>query len=116
MADGGDTLTREQIEALRDNAATYAPTKAEQIALCDLALIGREVLPRPIDEIEGLPYDDLIMVIGGNLNVPMWYAVIRLKQHLNDIKLGHYNDAPHLRCEPTHFIPLSALPKPKATS
>ncbi len=112
-----DTLTREQIEAIA--ISDRMPTPKELMDLCDLALIGREVLPRPIED---APKD------ADNLSPKYLYGNYRDQWRVMRWNDDRYSKKPRpfwdfvsLRTtdsrtsQPTHFIPLSSLPKPKAT-
>ncbi len=122
-----DTLTREQIEAIKHfNEGDHEKLKDEYdwnyvwqhhhgdgnvspstvSALCDLALIGLAVQPRPIEDAPKDGNDILVFDSNGHALVMRWSADQKMWGHIGGFRIeGAF----------WTFIPLSALPKPKAT-
>ena len=111
------TLTKERIEEIReqqfDDNGECSPDD-EQLQLCDLALIGLAVQPRPIKE---APKD-------GSRILAWWddkWRIIYWKEDQGPRRYGHFaNWLPEAtvaaNLKPGPFIPLSALPKPREKS
>lgn len=102
------TLTREQIEWFFDNCRTTP----EMLAVKALALRGLDTEPRPIEE---APKDGTKILAwwGGRWLITYWVSKSALPgwkyPAMEPIKV--YDKS---TWKPTHFIPLSALPEPKA--
>ena len=111
-------ITKEQIETCRELLTSSRPchlNKEAANALCDLALAGLAVQPRPIEE---APRDRswFLALEETELDVigcSQWWAGTARFEYPNDghpelMRASGYNAGPIF---PTHFIPLSALGK-----
>jgi hypothetical protein len=116
------TLTREQIESWRaefnrDPDDMYSPGAIQELrALCDLALAGLAVQPRPIEE---APKDGTWLLFFGRnstrqrmIPVVIAWSPPGLGEGWRDSAGGASMDS--LVATGGDFIPLSALPKPEA--
>lgn len=107
------TLRREQIERWRNEliACTeggweFAPTKlgcVELVAICDAALIGLAVTPRPLAEIEG----EAFVYCKGSIT-DFWAKVARYQNGKWRTGVLAYEWPPE-----TLAIPVASLPKPE---
>jgi hypothetical protein len=100
------TLTREQIERAREELplALGRESITSVNALCNLALIGRDVIPRPIEDVHG----DIGELIVRHIATGTWRNA-----YWKD-EFGWYedcNNTPLRREAYDLFIPLSSLPK-----
>lgn len=119
------TLTIERIEEFRELARTGKGevnlSAADMRGLCDLAIIGLAVTPRPISEAKKEYGKDefLIRYYEGTIvaqGIGCWRRPISQRDgyRVNEGKeCWLQSDWMHLFPEPTHFIPLSALPQVK---
>ena len=105
------TLTREQIEWFFDNCRTTP----EMLAVKALALRGLDTVPRPIEE---APKDGSVIYafhrsakrfVPCRWEIQLYHKVPRPFWSFIDGFWEFYSR----NSQPTHFIPLSALPEPK---
>jgi hypothetical protein len=102
-----EKLTREQIEEMRDwlhSRLVIHQRHEDFTALCDLALAGLAVQPRPIEE---APKDEWLLVLFGKR-----YSTICVARFATFRWEGRNGaDLAATWGTPTHFIPLSSLPE-----